>query len=125
MLPSLSAGIYRHYKGHYYQVFGYAHDANADTLYHLVYDPTSNGSRPQPMRERTVVVYMGIQVEDAHTGPRLAVRSVDDFFMLLHQSDFTPCQVAPRNAPVQCPHGHNALVRRFEYHAPEWTGPVD
>jgi hypothetical protein len=59
-LPELHAGVYRHWKGQLYQVFGYAHDANDD--------------------ERVVVVYMGLQLIGARRGARMAVRSVEDFF---------------------------------------------
>lgn len=58
-LPTLEAGIYQHYKGSLYQVLGYAHDANDST--------------------RIVVVYFGLQLDDAHRGPRLAVRTWQDF----------------------------------------------
>jgi hypothetical protein len=78
LLP-LPSGIYRHYKGHHYQVLGYAHDANADTL----------GEDPnmvmgwEPLGERFVVVYIGLELNDAHTGPRLAVRDHEDFHRMV------------------------------------------
>lgn len=58
-MPELQMGVYRHYKGPLYQVLGLAHDAN---------DPN-----------RTCVVYFGLQLDGAHLGPRLAVRSLEDF----------------------------------------------
>jgi hypothetical protein len=54
------AGVYRHYKAErYYLVLGLGHDANDDG--------------------RTVVVYVPLYVDPAQTGPRLAVRTVEDF----------------------------------------------
>lgn len=60
VLPDLTAGIYRHYKGHHYLVLGYAHDANQE--------------------DRRVVVYVGLQLDGARRPERISVRSVDDFF---------------------------------------------
>lgn len=57
--PDLQAGIWRHYKGPLYQVFGYAHDANDAA--------------------RVAVVYIGLELKGCHTGPRLAVRDADEF----------------------------------------------
>lgn len=74
-LPELQPGIYRHYKGQLYQALGYAHDANDET--------------------RVVVVYMPLQLDEAHEGPRLAVRSVygDEacWHDMVHLSDGTVC----------------------------------
>lgn len=52
-------GIYRHYKGPLYQVLGLAHDANDD--------------------KRLAVIYIGLQLDAAHLGPRLSVRTFRDF----------------------------------------------
>lgn len=60
MTEDIKCGIYRHYKGFLYQVLGIAHDANA----------TPN---------RTVVVYIGLELVAAHLGPRMAVRTLEDF----------------------------------------------
>jgi hypothetical protein len=61
ILPSLPAGIYRHYKGHYYLVLGYAQDSNEVS--------------------RTVVVYVGLELDGATADrPRMNVRTVEDFF---------------------------------------------
>jgi hypothetical protein len=63
-LPELPAGVYRHYKGHYYLVLGYGHDGN--------------------YAGRTVVVYVGLQLEGAlPDAPRLNVRTVADFLGLV------------------------------------------
>lgn len=49
-------GLYRHYKGHLYLPLGVAHDANYE--------------------DRAVVVYVPLQLDGAHEGPRLAVRTL-------------------------------------------------
>lgn len=61
-LPVLRAGIYRHYRGHLYLVLGYAHDS-------------TNG-----VEDRTVVVYVGLDLGGAKHGERMLVREVDEFF---------------------------------------------
>ena len=54
------AGIYRHYKAErFYLVLGLGHDANDD--------------------DRTVVIYVPLYVSDDEPGPRLAVRTLEDF----------------------------------------------
>jgi hypothetical protein len=53
-------GLYRHYKAErYYLVLGLGHDANDE--------------------QRTVVVYVPLYVAPEQTGPRLAVRTLEDF----------------------------------------------
>jgi hypothetical protein len=52
-------GIYRHYKGPLYQVIGLAHDANDEN--------------------RRCVVYIPLQLDGAHLGPRMAVRTLENF----------------------------------------------
>jgi hypothetical protein len=83
-LPELPAGVYRHYKGHYYLVIGYGHDSNYD--------------------DRHVVVYIGLELDDAKQGPRLNVRTVQDFFA--------------RVTPI----GQTNEVPRFQYIGPSWEG---
>lgn len=58
-MAKVKMGIYQHYKGPLYQVFGLAHDAN---------DP-----------DRICVVYIALELNGAHLGPRLAVRTKEDF----------------------------------------------
>lgn len=74
-LDDLRPGIYRHWKGPLYQVLGYAHDANDE--------------------RRLCVVYMPLQLDGAHEGPRLAVRSYGDmddaFDDWVHPDDGTVC----------------------------------
>jgi len=50
-------GIYRHYKGPLYQVLGLVHDSNND--------------------ERVCVLYIGLELNEEHLGPRMAVRNLD------------------------------------------------
>ena len=60
MTSTLPAGVYRHYKAdRHYLVLGLAHDANDDA--------------------RTAVVYVPLYVDAAEPGPRLAVRTLEDF----------------------------------------------
>jgi len=57
---TVPAGVYRHYKAErYYLVLGLGHDAND--------------------ANRTVVVYVPLYVDAAEPGPRLAVRTLEDF----------------------------------------------
>ncbi|HSX02170.1 MAG TPA: DUF1653 domain-containing protein [Candidatus Saccharimonadia bacterium] len=82
-LPELPAGVYRHYKGQYYLVLGYGHDSN--------------------YADRTVVVYVGLQLEGAlPNAPRLNVRTVADFFGLVGSGQ-----------------------PRFSYVGPVWSGEPD
>lgn len=60
---TLQMGIYQHYKGPLYQVIGLAHDANEEG--------------------RLCVAYVGLQLNAAHSGPRLCVRTYDDFVALM------------------------------------------
>lgn len=66
------SGIYRHYKGPLYQVFAPAHDANVEG--------------------REVMVYMALELTKAHRGPRMAVRTVEDFVALVHPVDGSLCE---------------------------------
>jgi hypothetical protein len=94
-LPDLYAGIYRHYKGPLYLVLGYGHDAN-DSF-------------------RDVVVYVGLELDEAKRGARLAVRSVEDFFAEVHDNNET-CYDRDR-----CKENHRL---RFEYIGSSWEGRV-
>lgn len=60
-------GIYQHYKSPLYLVLGLAHDANVEG--------------------REVVVYIGLELDGAHLGPRLAVRTLEDFTSWIDPSD--------------------------------------
>lgn len=83
-MNDLKAGVYRHYKGPLYLVLGLGHDANADTLgssgfieYEGEHDQQVT---VEPLGEREVVVYVGLQIEGHKSGARLAVRTLSDFF---------------------------------------------
>lgn len=58
-MRDIPAGIYRHYKGHLYLVLGYASDADQEG--------------------RDVVVYVGLELDDARPGPRMRVRTAGQF----------------------------------------------
>jgi hypothetical protein len=65
----LLAGVYQHYKGPLYLVLGLAHDANEDG--------------------RECIVYVGLQLDQAESGARLAVRTREDFDAVV--CGFGPC----------------------------------
>ena len=101
-LPHLPAGVYQHYKGPLYLTLGYGHDAN-------------DGAR-------RVVVYVGLQLDGAHTGPRLAVRDADDFHAHVCGND--QCAAYGKAMPggwSRCRTCETLPVRRFSYVGPEWT----
>lgn len=92
-LPTLHAGVYQHYKGPLYLVLGFGHDANHDG--------------------RDVVVYVGLELDAAKPGPRLAVRTAADFL----------ADVNPRSGNV-CPGGSvcddDPCRPRFRYLGPSY-----
>lgn len=86
-------GVYRHYKGPLYQLIGVAHDANAEELFGAAVAVLGLPERQpasEPLGERIVVVYIGLQLDTAHEGPRLAVRTMSDFVRVVHD-DGQPC----------------------------------
>jgi hypothetical protein len=83
-VPDLPAGVWRHWKGHLYQVLGYATDSS--------------------IAGRTVVVYIGLELDGASPGPRMHVREAAEF---TGRVEF-----------------NGAMIPRFEYLAPEWPGEV-
>jgi hypothetical protein len=83
-VPDLPAGVWRHWKGHLYQVLGYATDSG--------------------IAGRTVVVYIGLELDGASPGPRMHVREAAEF---AGQVEF-----------------NGAMIPRFEYVAPAWPGEV-
>jgi len=70
------AGVYRHWKGQPYLLLGLAHDADVEG--------------------RTVVVYVGLYTDPAKPGPRMSVRTREEFFATVD----TPTGPAPRFAYV-------------------------
>ena len=97
-LPELKAGVYRHYKNHLYQVFGYAHDANNDG--------------------RLLVIYIGLELTDARVAPRLAARTAEDFFAWVNPDG----SADPDPNLSEQAHKQAGLVRRFTYIGPSWEG---
>lgn len=116
LLSRLKPGIYVHYKGPLYLVLGLAHDANAEDLF---YEYFANGPQYTSLGERRCVVYVGLQLNEAHTGPRLAVRTLEDFFAeVCIQPEHTHY-----GQPVQ---GDDPCrkVHRFVYLGPELTSEM-
>jgi hypothetical protein len=84
----LKAGIWRHYKGHLYQVIGLASDAS--------------------IPDRRVVVYIGLELEDAAPGPRMHVREERDFTGLVHVDE----KLVPRFTYVGMSWGEDDRTRQ-------------
>lgn len=127
MTEDIKAGVYRHYKGPLYLVLGLAHDANAEEL--ARWDPDHYDGvhqRPQEsLGEREVVVYVGLQLDTAHTGARLAVRTAEDFFARVcgnrncpHFGEAGGCD----NGPGHCRCNATHAVQRFKYVGARWNG---
>ena len=102
-LPDLPAGVYRHYKGQHYLVLGYGHDSNVEG--------------------RVIVVYVGLELDGAKTGPRLAARTAEDFFTPVCGLEGCPRFGEPFESDafggcIRCKAGS---VPRFAYLGPSWT----
>lgn len=108
-------GVYRHYKGPLYNALALAHDANADDLISNLH------LHAGPLGERVVVVYHPMELGGAHAGPRLAIRTREDF-------DLTVCGCPDCEfygtdvTSADCTGNH--VVRRFRYLGPEYD-PTD
>lgn len=120
---ALPAGIYRHYKGPLYLVLGLAHDANAESFWvggtpFRVDLPGGPGVQTdfEPLVEREVVVYVGLQLDEAHEGARLAVRTLQDFFACVCPD--STCDRYGQNHDGH-PVGHHE-VPRFSYVGPRF-----
>lgn len=98
-LPTLRAGIYRHFKhGHLYQVLGYAKDAEPPT-----HDP-----------DRIVVVYLSLKPTTA--GHSVFTRPVQHFFQQVCLSSGRPLGSCNQHlSSSDC-----KLVDRFTYVGPEY-----
>lgn len=117
----LPMGVYRHFKGGLYLVQGLAHDANAETLI------DNDNFYAGPLGERTVVVYVPLHLNPSHLGPRMAVRTLEDFCGL---AEVEPYRLYCEN-PSACGGGNDACsghrstqVRRFVYLGPELTADM-
>jgi hypothetical protein len=105
-LRNLRMGIYRHYKGPLYQVLGLAHDAGYEG--------------------RVCAVYIGLQLDGAHPGPRMGVRDLGDFW---DRICFRGACIAEEHANTGCedcvehvakfPHAN-----RYKYLGPELTAEM-
>jgi hypothetical protein len=95
-MRELKAGIWRHYKGHLYLVLGYANDANQE--------------------DRTVVVYVGLELAGAKHGERINVRTVEDFFATVHPGTGATISYWDGTAPPP--------VYRFTYVGPSVPGEM-
>lgn len=87
------AGIYRHYKGHLYLLLGQGQDANVEG--------------------RTVVVYVGLDLDGAKNGYRICVRTLQDFTQLLNPATGESLDDKPDYT--------GELVERFVYVGPTVT----
>lgn len=128
-MADLLAGVYRHYKGPLYLVLGLAHDANADVLFHadeveFAKRDWQSGTMHQeaPLGERTVVVYVGLQLDDAKPGARLAVRSYDDFFTFVCWNRECASYGEEGTQAQYCSACTRFKYERFRYVGPMWTG---
>lgn len=116
-MGDILAGVYRHYKGPLYLVLGLAHDANAEEFF------TADEEKYFPTGDRAVVVYVPLQLDGAHTGPRMAIRTdreIGDAFydIVCTRSEHTHYgEAVPLEEQVVC----NA-VERFTYIGPTWEG---
>jgi hypothetical protein len=115
-MDEVKMGIYRHWNGPLYQVLGIAHDANADALYDYdaVVSAEMNGGG-EALGQRTVVVYMPLQLDGAHPEARMCVRTLEDFLGVVHGDGSycfgdKRCQNAPPN-----------VISRFTYLGQELT----
>lgn len=87
------SGIYQHYKGKHYQVLGPAADSNEDG--------------------RVVIVYIGLELDGARPGPRMHVRTAQDFYAIV---DKTTGEI------MDYPYPTSACPRRFTYVGTGWPG---
>lgn len=90
----LRPGVYEHYKGHYYQALAYAYDSNEDG--------------------RVVVVYIGLELTDAREGPRMHVRTAEDFFAIVDKKT---------GEVVDHPYPSPDYPRRFTFRGNDWRKP--
>lgn len=118
-MDEIRMGIYQHYKGPLYQVIGLAHDANAGELYDFR-EANTPETETEPLGERTVVVYFGLQLDGAHLGPRLAVRTVEDFTAWV-VPDLVGTRVTEPPLAMRVNARREGWVPRFEYLGPELT----
>jgi hypothetical protein len=102
-MNKFQCGIYKHFRGHLYQVFGVAHDANNEY--------------------RICVVYIGLEIDGASLGPRLAVRTMHNFLEWVHLPD-EEAIAEPAFSQEKEQARSEGWVPRFEYLGIELTGDM-
>lgn len=96
-LPALPAGVYRHYRGALYHVFGYASDS-------------TNGQEDRA----PLVAYMGLELTAcARPGPRILVRDAAEFFAVVDPET---------GQTMDYPHPSPQYPHRFTYQGASWDG---
>jgi hypothetical protein len=94
---NVPGGMYRHYKGGHYLVFGLGFDANIDG--------------------RTTVIYVPLYLRDDQPGPRLTVRTVEDFCAEIDpHTGALWADTRAAGSPCAC----TAPTKRFTYLGPTW-----
>lgn len=126
---TVNAGIYQHYKGPLYQVLGLAHDANVTVCSR---DTDGDGDcyicNPYGILNlnaacrvpRIVVLYFGLQLDAAHEGPRLAVRTRSDFESYVHLPDGTVCAAMSDTGKPESTCTAYQCVQRFKFRGPDF-----
>src|SRR5580765_8236505 len=129
-MTQIESGIWRHWKGNLYQMLGIARDANAGelTIANSQEHWDEDNFRSIPLGERTVVVYIGLQLDGATPGPRMNVRTLEDFIAWVPTSDTEgQARMIAARSPGD-PLGYYVRhtdtgyeIPRFEYLGPELT----
>lgn len=124
---SFRAGIYRHYKGQFYEALHLASDSNGDELVQFR-DRYDFNAGWEDMDGRIVVVYVGLELDGAQAGPRHHTRTLSDFFAYVHPAG------SPHPEGTVCPPEHViwrgnrfvASTHSMEQRIPRftWMGPV-
>lgn len=115
-LPDIRAGVWRHYKGPLYNVLGYSHNA-------------SDGNNPQ-------VLYIGLELDSAKTGPRFATRDVEEWSELVctmhdgmswHSEEHEKITAVGRRTGYlnERQHQEDACVPRFTYLGPVYYAGME
>ena len=125
-------GIYQHYKGPLYQVLGLAHDANAEELCapedvrRWLDQDRQAGIGMKSLSERTVVVYMPLELDKNHLGARMAVRTLANFnesvcwqFGCVKYGTY-----AENSGLYRCGHCQTMRYPRFTYRGPVLTQAI-
>lgn len=123
MNPSITYGVYRHYKGYHYLVLGIASDSNADEFHSDSSRADAFSADPLFPDGRLVVVYVGLQVEAAKDGPRMHVRTLSDFNALVHLPDGSECTHVGSSS-TWCGTVERVVVRRFTFVDRDWSSEM-